>query len=46
MAEYLAFGALLNAKTFFDLVFVCLATETGSHDSILLIRARVGHPWD
>ena len=46
MAEYLAFGAVLNAKTFFDLVFVCLAIETRSHDSVLLIRARVGDPWD
>ena len=33
-------------KTFFDLVFVCLATETRSHDSVLLIRAGVGDPRD
>ena len=43
MAEYLAFGVVTNVKRQ-DLVSV--EVWAGSHDSVLLVGARVGDPWD
>ena len=47
MAEYLAFGAVLNENIHsLTCFFVRLASEAQLHDSVLLIRAVVWDPWD